>query len=139
MVRLWDIAYDGYNGGKDCTHVHWHSPEAVRDFWERTYELNRAYEGPSMMVMKFRNVDNSDPWPSPVVFHDEALFNGGDAGSQSIDGEHQHHVKKDNFRVFNRAYYRDDYTNYMRLMPNFSRIHNPKNAGKCSEVKKPRP
>ena len=24
LVRLWDIAYDGYNGGKDCRHVEWH-------------------------------------------------------------------------------------------------------------------
>jgi hypothetical protein len=83
--------YDGYNGGKDCTHVEWTNAEAMENFHQRTYELNRAYEGPSMMVMKFRNVDNSDPWPSPIVFHDTSM-NGMEDGSNYIDGEHQHQV-----------------------------------------------
>jgi hypothetical protein len=133
LVRLWDISYDGYNGGKDCTHVDWRNQRAMEKFWQDTYELNRPYEGNSMMVMKFKNVDNSDPWPSPIVFHDTAIYSA-DQGSTYVDGEHQHQVKKDGFRVFNRPYYEADYTNYLRLMPNFSRIHNPKNAGTCSEV-----
>lgn len=23
LIRMWDVAYDGYNGGKDCTSVNW--------------------------------------------------------------------------------------------------------------------
>lgn len=42
-------------------------------------------------------------------------------------------IKRDAFRVFNRAAYHDQYKNYLSIMPDFSRIHNPKNAGTCSE------
>lgn len=132
MIRLWDIAYDGYNGGKDCTHVNWCDPEHVGKFMGDTYELNRPYEGTSMMVMKFRNVDNSDPWPSPIVFH-ESPGDSSATSSSYMDGEHQHQVDKKSFRVFDRAYYANDYKNYFNQMPNFTRMHNTKNAGTSSE------
>lgn len=90
LIRLWDIAYDGYNGGKDCRSVNWVSDRSIEEFKEDTYELNKSYEGVSMMVMKFKNVDTSDPWPSPIVFHD-TLFQKAE-GSSYIDGEHQHQV-----------------------------------------------
>lgn len=35
-----------------------------------TYEINKPYEGASMMVMAFKNVQGGDPWPSPILFHD---------------------------------------------------------------------
>ncbi len=70
LIRLWDIAYDGYNGGKDCTHVQWTDPDSVAKFKEDTYEINKPYEGSSMMVMAFDNVEDKEPWPSPIVFHD---------------------------------------------------------------------
>jgi hypothetical protein len=71
LVRLWDVAYDGYNGGKDCSHVYWTDPESVTRFKDDTYEINKPYEGASMMVMAFETTDgNSEPWPSPIVFHD---------------------------------------------------------------------
>lgn len=70
LIRLWDIAYDGYNGGKDCTHVSWTDPESAMRFKEDTYEINKPYEGASMMVMAFKNVEGTDPWPSPIIFHD---------------------------------------------------------------------
>lgn len=44
MIRLWDVAYDGYNGGKSCDHVEWRDPEDVGRFMRDTYELNRPYE-----------------------------------------------------------------------------------------------
>lgn len=74
LIRLWDVAYDGYNGGKDCTHVCWTDPEAVSRFKDDTYEMNKPYEGASMMVMKFVNIDSGDPWPSPIIFHDQGTF-----------------------------------------------------------------
>lgn len=73
-----------------------------------------------MMVMRFKNVDTSDPWPSPIVFHD-TLYDQQGGGSNYIDGEHQHQIKKDALRVFNRAAYRAEYQNYIGLMPDFSR------------------
>lgn len=137
LVRLWDIAYDGYNGGKDCRAVDWSNDDHLEDFRQRTYELNRPFDGPSMMVMRFKNIDNADPWPSPIVFHDTMPVGGDGAndGTAYIDGEHQHQVGRQALRVFNRQGYHADYQNYLRLMPNFTRIHNPKNAGSCSEVR----
>jgi hypothetical protein len=70
LIRLWDVAYDGYNGGKDCTALNWMSEESLHKFSEDTYEMNRPYEGCSMMVMAFRNVDETEAWPSPILFHD---------------------------------------------------------------------
>jgi hypothetical protein len=71
LVRLWDVAYDGYNGGKDCSHVYWTDKESTTRFMDDTYEINKPYEGASMMVMAFETTnDNTEPWPSPIVFHD---------------------------------------------------------------------
>jgi hypothetical protein len=134
LIRLWDVGYDGYNGGKDCKCVDWHSQDSLDGFKDSTYELNRAYEGASMMVMAFKDVNTSDPWPSPIVFHDAAAAEGsGGGGSHYLDGEHQHQIKKDAFRVFNRSDYTKEYRKYFEAMPNFTRIHNPKKAGTSSE------
>jgi len=118
LVRLWDVCYDGYNGGKDCTYVNWTDDVLRESFKESTYELIRAYEGASMMVMRFKDIDNRDPWPSPVVFHDANYMNTPE-GTSFLDGEHQHQVKWEPLRVFNRGGYQRDYHKYFDLMPNF--------------------
>lgn len=78
LIRLWDVAYDGYNGGKDCTFVDWHDKVDLLKFQEEhTYENNRPYEGKSMMVMAFpvyENTKEPGPWPSPILFHDSKLI-----------------------------------------------------------------
>ncbi len=48
LVRLWDVAYDGYTGGKDDTVMKWHEHY---DFKEHTNNISVNYCGPSMMVM----------------------------------------------------------------------------------------
>ena len=73
LIRLWDVAYDGYNGGKDTSWVNWMDAESVETFKEQTYEMSKPYEGASMMVMAFKNVNSSDPWPSPILFHDAGI------------------------------------------------------------------
>lgn len=80
--------------------------------------------------MRFPDVDTSEPWPSPIVFHDPGFE---DSTTTFLDGEHQHRIKRAPFRVFNRASYHSYYRNYLSLMPNFSKIHNPKDAGHASE------
>lgn len=117
LVRLWDVAYDGYNGGKDCTHVDWCSPEACEKFADNTYEVNQPYEGDSMMVMAFEVTEASDPWPSPIVFYDGHFTKD----RLPIDAEHVHSIKVEPFRVFNRVDYRDRYKHYFAKMPDFAR------------------
>ena len=57
LIRLWDVAYDGYNGGKDDTVVSW-TAESGHKSW-RTFKAESAnttmpYTGPSIMVRFFR-------------------------------------------------------------------------------------
>lgn len=59
--------------GKDCTYVNWGSRESMHKFSEDSYEMNRPYEGVSMMVMAFKNVEDAEPWPSPILFHDAGI------------------------------------------------------------------
>ena len=48
LIRLWDVAYDGYNGGKDLTHVDWRDAEDVTNFTEATHDLTIPYQGTHM-------------------------------------------------------------------------------------------
>ncbi len=51
LVRLWDVAYDGYCGGKDATFVNWETGH--RDFNLKSQNMSTNYRGPSMMVMAY--------------------------------------------------------------------------------------
>lgn len=135
MVRLWDVAYDGYNGGKDCRAVDWashdpHDTNSIDNFCEMTYDLNKPYEGPSMMVMAFGDV-HTEVWPSPIVFHDNS--DSKSSAPIPLDGEHAHVVDIVNHRVFSRQHYRQQYMQYYELMPNFSKMHNTKSGGYGSQ------
>ena len=60
LVRLWDIAYDGYVGGKEDSAVNWDSsevddPNSQASFVEATMDVTKPYRGPSMMVMAFNH------------------------------------------------------------------------------------
>lgn len=134
LIRLWDVAYDGYNGGKDTTHVQWTDPEHVQQFTQDTYELNKPYEGSSMMVMAFSvPTGEATTWPSPIVYHDSRYTDATTGATQPLDGEHMHQIRREPFRVFNRGYYCDRYRQYFAMMPDFSRIHNSKTAGTASQ------
>ena len=53
MIRLWDIAYDGYNGGKDDRAVNWsaESPGADRPFNAAVGDMSVPYTGPSQLAV----------------------------------------------------------------------------------------
>lgn len=129
LMRLWDVAHSGYNGGKDCTHVDWTDSDSVNQFHESVYEVNQPYEGVSMMVMSFETQTETPTWPSPIIFYDGNLAND----RLPVDGEHVHNIKVEPFRVFDKSQYKDRYKCYYKKMPDFSRMHNPKLAGSASE------
>ena len=143
LVRLWDIAYDGYNGGKDDTHVDWYDPgskNGYKKFGEATMDLGSSYRGPSMMVMKFTHTDaqRREPgsgylrnWPSPIVFHEpEEADDGGRRGaSLSVDQENLHVVDVDDFRVFHEKLYKKQYGVYRAMMPHFQDNHRTRKSG----------
>jgi len=130
LIRLWDVAYDGYNGGKDDTHVDWNRADGrngYTTFQEHTMNLGESYRGPSMMVMAFdHGVDRRGNaigfqrnWPSPIVFHD----NGGGQEAMPIDIENLHIMDVDEFRVLNTPAYQRRYEAYKERMPPFQDLH----------------
>jgi hypothetical protein len=152
LIRLWDIAYDGYVGGKDDTAVQWDVPENGRDsvktFNEATMDVTRPYRGPSMMVMAFHHGDAknapsigeygrsdslyktqySSNWPSPIVFYDR--LNNDSQIAARADFDNLHAVEVAPFRVFNSDLYKNAYKPYRDKMPNFWELHTiRKNAG----------
>ena len=148
LVRLWDIAYDGYVGGKDDTVVEWNNmdeskPHSAARFQNATGDVSQPYRGPSMMVMVFDHKHAAmdagrlhaqfqeefrPNWPSPIVYYDRGL--AGDTEALPADYDNVHVVGVQEFRVFNRGIYRPVYDKYKDLMPNFYELHKiRKNAG----------
>jgi hypothetical protein len=152
LIRMWDIAYDGYNGGKDDTYVNWlEEDEGARNgphaFKNATMDLSQNYRGPSMMVMAFvhdrarlddagRNVFDRDfrrNWPSPIVFYDS--YDGVQHVKEvlPIDYDNVQTVEVEEFRVFNNDLYHEAYKDYRRMMPEFRTMHlTRKSAGQSS-------
>ena len=71
LIRVYDVAFDGYNGGMDQRYVNWHDPDSIQAFKDATWERTRPYNGPSMLVMALP-VDEAysdKTWPNPIVYH----------------------------------------------------------------------
>ena len=150
LIRMWDIAYDGYNGGKDDTYVNWlddgeeQSKYGPKAFKEATLDLSKNYRGPSMMVMAFvhdrakldagSNVYDRHfrrNWPSPIVFYDSGQTQGPEA--LPIDYDNVQTVDVEEFRVFNNPLYQESYKEYRQMMPEFRSMHlTRKTAGQSS-------
>ena len=72
LIRVFDVAFDGYNGGMDQTAVDWNDADSRRKFREATYARDRPYCGPSMLVMTLPHKAGSNTrcnWPNPIVFN----------------------------------------------------------------------
>ncbi len=151
LIRLWDIAYDGYNGGKDDTYVDWihqDAPNGVMRFQELTLDVSKNYRGPSMMVMAFvhdkerRDAEGSSlfdknfkrNWPSPIVFHDNQTHASHNTKETlPVDYDNLQVIDVEEFRVFNNPLYASSYTDYRNLMPHFHEMHMMrKTAGQSS-------
>ena len=153
LIRLWDIAYDGYNGGKDDTCVDWingTAPNGYENFKELTLDVSKNYRGPSMMVMAFvHNRDRRDQegasfydkhfrrnWPSPIVFHDSQAGNPSHSGNKEtlpVDYDNLQVIDVDEFRVFHNPLYSAAYSQYRGMMPHFHEMHMMrKTAGQSS-------
>jgi hypothetical protein len=154
LIRMWDIAYDGYNGGKDDTYVDWtdvndEQSNSVRKFKDATLDLSKNYRGPSMMVMAYvhdrARLDDSGSnvydrhfkrnWPSPIVFYDTYDENNPQQQRETlpIDYDNVQTVDVEEFRVFNNPLYTRAYRDYQGMMPEFKTLHiTRKTAGQGS-------
>ena len=152
LVRLWDVAYDGYCGGKDSTHVKWTEPGQVEDFHTKTNDVTKTYNGPSMMVMAFVHDRNHNDyrdhfkrnWPSPIVFHDGYDYNPAQYMAQQVpplngdytltaDPNNVHVLNFKDMRVFNNPLY-SAYQHYYKLMPKFTALHAVRKPAGASTV-----
>jgi len=134
LVRLWDIGYDGYVGGKGEDHVDWLDTRSTSDFNDATSNVTKPYTGASMMVMAFAHPHNSTApsnWPSPIVFAEQAGSTHDGMGVRiSLDSDDIRTVPTSSFLVFNRAPYTDTFKRYVEWMPDFTMLHKVrKNAG----------
>jgi hypothetical protein len=142
LIRLWDIAYDGYNGGKEDKHVNWLKNEDVKKFADDTMEVTRNYQGASMCVMAFIH-DKEGPeyqagfkpnWPSPIVFHDNHRYedNAKQPQRSMVGYDNLHVIDIEDFRVFNQKLYAG-YRDYRARFPNFNELHSTrKSAGESA-------
>ena len=142
LVRLWDIAYDGYVGGKSNTHVNWTDEDDVQRFMDATMDVSKLYRGQSMMVMAFDHSDRHKPefkqvyeremqsnWPSPIVYCDDQKMNE----SLSLDSENVYVADTSEFKVFNTSIYKNGYAAYREKMPQFFQLHRVrKSAGQAA-------
>jgi hypothetical protein len=136
LVRLWDVAYDGYVGGKDATSVDWTDQDKLDHFKSATHDTSQNYKGPSLMVMAFQHDSGSQEyrngfqrnWPSPIVYHDNYDYtqppgNQHDGNyTLSVDYDNVHVTNVKDMRVFNKPLY-GAYRHYFHMMPNFSSLH----------------
>ena len=151
LVRLWDVAYDGYCGGKDATFVNWRRDHG-REFKLASQNMSTNYRGPSMMVMAFAHDQNSEDyrehckrnWPSPVVFHDNYNYdparqqdqqNAPENGDWTLtaDPGNIHVVNYKDMRVFNNPLY-SAYEHYRNMMPDFTGLHSIRKPAGASTV-----
>jgi hypothetical protein len=73
MHRVFDVAYDGYCGGKDVQLLNWDSADQKNAFKEAMDDTSKPYDGPSVIVLPMKNALN---WlPSPLVLMDDAAAN----------------------------------------------------------------
>lgn len=137
MVRLWDVCFDGYNGGMDDTFIRWDSQDSVTKFIQDTNNLNEPYNGDSFIAMGFE-VNTSEPnyqqnWPSPILWCDHVK--NATCVASSADPENIHKVVDPKMRVFRNLQYADPYLDYMGKLPDFAgnaRLSKP--AGTASAV-----
>lgn len=142
LIRLWDIAYDAYNGGKDDTYVDWLRRDArngYAQFQTSTMEVSKNYRGPSMMVMAFahpkgraRDEHLRRNWPSPIVYYDKG--HPGQPLALPVDSENIQVVDVEEFRVFNNPLYQTAMASYMAHMPDFMDLHRMRKTAGHSSV-----
>ncbi len=59
LVRMFDVAFDGYNGGMGCDIMQW-TDEGIAEFRRDTESLDGPYRGKSMLVLAFPSIRIKD-------------------------------------------------------------------------------
>ena len=67
LLRMWDISYDGYVGGKDTSILDWGSDMDVSRFIKADNNLSVPYNGPSVIVLPLPSKVHTLPSPLPIA------------------------------------------------------------------------
>jgi len=67
LIRMWDVAYDGYVGGKDSTMLDWGSDADITRFIKSDNNLAAPYSGPSIVVIPLPTRIHTLPSPLPIA------------------------------------------------------------------------
>ena len=67
LIRLWDISYDGYIGGKDTSILDWGSEQDMARFIKSDNNLAAPYTGPSIIVLPLPTQLHTLPSPLPLA------------------------------------------------------------------------
>ena len=88
LVRVFDVAFDGYSGGNDSKVLEWNE-QSTRQFADATSNLNQSYNGPSMIVFSLPPHNAIyQSFPNPVVFVQDPNHNAAtqpDSGNKAND------------------------------------------------------
>jgi hypothetical protein len=118
LIRHWDVAFNGYNGGCDDTFVDWAD---AGSFGEATNDLSKSYDGPSIMAMAMPEYQESS-LPSPI------LLSHGAPHTQmtNIDPENFNSIYDERMAIFsNDSGWSQRYQRYasQHNFPNFEMLH----------------
>jgi hypothetical protein len=75
LIRVYDVAFDGYNGGMDQTCLDWNDRASLKKYRDSTYDRSKPFSGPSMIVMALPCAESTQAWPNPIVFHGDIASN----------------------------------------------------------------
>ena len=150
MVRTWDIAFDGYNGGLGSSLLDWEPKEMAR-FANDTEDFTRPYNGKDFIVMAIPIADVAaatpeveslgQQLPNPIIWFDNGA--GGESmGHTMTDPENIHRVATADMRIYTKftPKQRKRYNTYRKLLPDFAGMeHLRKIAGNASAANESSP
>ncbi|KAJ1466804.1 hypothetical protein T484DRAFT_1756350 [Baffinella frigidus] len=133
LLRLWDVAYNGYTGGMGTKLVKWDDKSPEYREWKKTsmsLDEPLRYDFADMFVMRFVQDKGFDSNVSnPISFHTppEARIEvySDPENINSLNSE-----PMDVFNAFTTVGNKGRYDKYVELMPNYAGMHSGrKNAG----------
>ena len=133
LVRCWDVAFNGYNGGNDDRIIKFSDAESVNRFRDCVADVSKPYCGDSIMVMSFKH-QSLRRYSNPLVFQNPEL--GSD--TIHIDPSNVHAVYDPTMELIEHpadtAYDSEQMASYLRwkdyseLMPPFRQITGSQNG-----------
>jgi hypothetical protein len=79
LIRLFDVAFDGYNGGMGCDIMQW-TEDGITEFRRDTESLDGPYRGKSMVVLAFPTIRVKDKYLGLKVLQRRAGAGHGGGG-----------------------------------------------------------